>query len=104
MENIVKSEIVPPLIPITVNPKTAKILKLMFDELEHADSKYEHDKMSPYELKASYQTLRCELQELKREISRKKKRPDLMKKEAIQVLTMSFKFMRDVIFAEDKIE
>lgn len=78
--------------------KAVKILKAMFDELEHADTKYHDDKMSREEIKASYQTIRCELQELKREISRKKKRPDLMRKEAIQVLAMAFKFNRDVIF------
>jgi hypothetical protein len=86
---------------ITVNPKSAKIIKLMFDELEKADKKYPHDKMSRKELKCSLATVKCEFEELKRETKRKKRDMNLMQKEAIQLLAMAFKFNRDVIFERD---
>jgi hypothetical protein len=98
METALESKV----ITLTVHPKTAKILQLMFDELEHADKKYPHDRMSKKELKCSLATVKCEFEELKRETKRKKKRPELMAKEAIQLLAMSFKFNRDVIFGEKK--
>lgn len=81
--------------------KYSTILTRMLDELEHADNKYPDDRMSPKELKCSLATVKCEFEELKRETKRKTKRPVLMEKEAIQLLTMSFKFNRDVVFAEE---
>jgi hypothetical protein len=81
-------------------PKDNIIMAMMFNELRKADQKYHDDKMSKKEIKASFQSIKCEMQELKREISRKTNRPDLMKKEAVQVLAMAFKFMRDVCMEE----
>jgi len=74
------------------------ILRLIFAELEHADTKYHGDRMSPDELRCSFLTLQCEVKELEREIERKKKRPLAMQKEAIQTAAMAYKFCRDVAF------
>lgn len=76
------------------------ILSAMFAEVQRADKKYVDDKMSPKEIKASFMTLKCEVIELEREVERIKKRPDLMKKEAIQVMAMAYKFLRDVCYAD----
>ena len=88
---------------LTDAQKENNIIKLMLLEVDRADKKYEDDKMSPEEMDASILTLECELFELKREIARKKKRPDLMRKEAVQVMAMAFKFLRDVCYADEKV-
>lgn len=80
--------------------KLQKIFALMFQELEKADAKYVDDKMSPEEIKTSFLTLKCEVTELEREVERIHKRPKAMQKEAVQCLAMSYKFLRDVIFAD----
>lgn len=64
-------------------------------ELQRADAKYPDDPMSFEELEASLETIECELHELRREVKRIKKRPDLMRKEAVQVAAMAIKFIRD---------
>ena len=76
--------------------KYKQILELLFVELEKADDKYPHDKMSIKEMKTSFLTLNCEVLELNREIERLNRRPRMLHKEAIQVLAMAFKFVRDV--------
>lgn len=40
-------------------------------------------------------TLKCEVQELEREIMRKNRDKKAMRNEALQVMAMSFKFLRD---------
>lgn len=77
------------------------ILKELFIELNKADKKYPHDRMSPCELKTSLLTLKCEVTELEREVERVQKRPEALKKEAIQALAMSYKFLRDALQVEE---
>lgn len=87
-----------------INGKKEKILRiitLMLDEVKKADAKYPNDKMSLKEIKSSFLTLKCEVGELEREVSRITKRPELIKKEAIQCMAMAFKFLRDVCFIEE---
>jgi hypothetical protein len=84
----------------TLADKHLKILDLMTAELHHADTKYADDRMSPEEISASYLTLLCEVTELEREVARIKKRMQAMHKEAVQCLAMTFKFLRDVVFAD----
>ncbi len=79
-----------------------EIIELMLAEVGRADIKYHDDRMSPDEIKASLLTLKCEVFELEREVERVKKRPDLMKKEAIQVMAMAYKFLRDVVYSEEQ--
>jgi hypothetical protein len=93
----------PKVVTMVFSPKTANILRLMFDELEKADKKYDHDKMSMKELKCSLATVKCEFEELKRETKRKRRNMAYMEHEAIQLLAMSFKFNRDVIFAGETV-
>lgn len=41
-------------------------------------------------------TIECEFVELKREVARKIPRPIAMRKEAVQVMAMGYKFVRDI--------
>lgn len=77
------------------------IIDKMVAELNRADKKYAHDTMSPKEIEASFLTLKCEVMELEREISRKNRNVLYLQKEAIQVLAMAMKFCRDVAFSEE---
>lgn len=97
MENSPKS----PIEMATNHKKDLMIIEQMFEELRKADAKYHHDRMSVEEIESSLLTLECELMELKREVKRKKKRSDLLAKEAIQVLAMAFKFNRDVVYGQE---
>lgn len=71
------------------------IFNLILAELARADDKYPDDPMSLEELEASLETIECELAELRREVKRRKLRPDALQKEAVQVATMGVKFLRD---------
>jgi len=74
-----------------------RIINLMMRELELADKKYADDRMSPEEMKASLDTVKCELAELEREVNRTVIRDKALQKESIQVLAMAYKFVRDVV-------
>jgi hypothetical protein len=80
----------------SVDTRSFKIYTLMMHEISKADKKYANDRMSLEEMKASFLTIKSELTELERETVRVVKRPDLMHKEAIQVMAMAYKFIRDV--------
>lgn len=70
------------------------ILDSLFKELGRADAKYIDDPM--VEPKVSVKTIECELTELQREVERSVIRPEAMRKEAVQVMTMGYKFIRDI--------
>lgn len=65
----------------------------IMDELKHSDLKH-----GPMQGRVEgLHTLKCEVAELEREVMREFKDPEAMRKEAIQVGAMVFKFMRDVL-------
>ena len=86
------------LIALMIPENQLNIIEKMFLELERADKKHADDPMSRWDMDASFNTLKCEVFELERELSRK--RPDIQKieKEAIQVMAMAHKFLRDVVY------
>ncbi len=74
------------------------IVLAVLDELNKADKKYTHDPMT--HMKVGLKTIECEFVELEREVDRFQYATghwDWMKKEAIQVAAMAFKFLRDII-------
>jgi len=79
---------------VEMDPRTYKILFSLFNELERADRKYKDDPMM--EPKVAVKTIECERSELDRECQRSAPRPDAMRKEAVQVMTMGYKFVRDI--------
>jgi hypothetical protein len=75
-------------------PFETSVFNEMLDELSRADTKYAHDPM--VEPLVGLKTIQCELTELEREVSRDKPKNHLMRKEALQVMTMAYKFIRDI--------
>lgn len=79
---------------VEMNLVEYRILFSLFNELERADRKYQNDPMT--EPKVGLKTIQCEVTELDRECERTVVRPDLMRREAVQVMTMGYKFIRDI--------
>lgn len=77
----------------------AELLSIMQDvitEVHHGDTKYPHDPMEKDDIPAAFGTVECEVGELRKEVNRKKQRPEALHKEAIQVAAMGIKFIRDI--------
>ena len=79
---------------VEMDYKTYNILNDLFQELMKADRKYADDPM--IEAKVGAKTIEAELVELQRECERTEIRPNQIKKEAVQVMTMGYKFVRDI--------
>lgn len=79
---------------VEMDRATHKILYSLFYELESADVKYSDDPM--ISAITGCHTIKCEVAELEREVTRITANNDNTRKEAVQVMTMGFKFIRDI--------
>lgn len=85
---------------VEMSAQKYQILSDLFNELGCADFKYREDPMT--EPKVGAKTIECELVELQREVERSEIRPEALRKEAVQVMTMGYKFIRDICDKEEE--
>lgn len=83
-----------PTVLVEMGKEEYQILYSLFWELARADLKYASDPM--IEPKVALGTITCEVSELDRECQRSVTRLEAMRIEAVQVMTMGFKFIRDI--------
>jgi hypothetical protein len=78
---------------------THQIFRDIAEELNRADTKYQHDPM--VHMKVGLKTIHAEFVELEREVERfdyNEGKPEQLRREAIQTAAMSIKFLRDIVF------